>query len=385
MFHSLSESSTWIACGIAMIYILEQGTCLAVHSALIQRQGGQWEITRRPPAQLQQMEPKSGKYDGTHPTRFARSAVPGPIEHHDGNAEPNGEYGNIVRPGIPSGHGLRRVLGDLETCAEDIFMPFASETDLEQPVTVSGSKLRSCREAIFSLIRWLDTQRKEIHAPPEKNPYLQSGGLQESDFWDAEKSYYKGGNTIGKRVSMANVRQQSCEVTVCRPFELPHACSDGRRMSAEKSKMCNMCNPRNEELISRHCTKQRRRLRNILYLILGILVAVSSATTVVVFLRKRKGKSRHELRVGPAYSSEQGGVLPSLMSTIRKYRGVDRRSDMERDPAARSNKMHPQSTLSQVSAEEDGHIPPLPRSDSLKLRGCVGRTRPTTPTVWDEK
>ncbi|EEQ85242.1 uncharacterized protein BDCG_08511 [Blastomyces dermatitidis ER-3] len=375
MFPSLSESSTWIACGVAMIYILEQGTCLAVHSALPQRQGGQWEITRRSAAQLQQAEPMSGIYDGTHPTRFARFAVPGSIEeHHDGNAEPNGEYGKIVRPGIPSGHGLRRVLGDLETCAEDIFMPFASETDAEQPVTVSGSKLRSCREAIFSLIRWLDTQRKEIHAPAEKNPYLQSSGLQDSNSRDAEKSYDKGENTIEKRASMANVKQQSCEVTDCRPFERPHVYSYAMETSAEKSKMCKMCNPRNEELIRRHFTKQRRRLRNILYLILGIVIAVSSAATVVVCVRKAKGKSRDTSRVGPACSSEQGGVLPGLISTIRKSRGVNRRSDVET-----------QSTASQLSPEQDGHISPVRRSDSFKLRGYAGRTRPTTPTAWDEK
>ncbi|OJD21469.1 hypothetical protein ACJ73_07190 [Blastomyces percursus] len=382
MLHSLSESSTWIACGIVMIYILEQGFCLAVDSALTQqRQGGKWEITRRPAAQLQQTEPMSGKYDGVHPTRFARFALPGSIERHDGNAEPNGEYGKIVRPGIPSGHGLRRVLGDLETCAEDIFMPFASETDPEQPVTVSGSKLRSCREAVFSLIRWLDTQRKEIHAPPEKNPYLQNHGLQDSNYPYEEKSYDKGENTVEKRVSMAKVKQHSCEITVCRPFERPHVCSYAE-MPADKSKMCKMCNPRNEELIRRHCTKQRRRLRNILYLILGILIAVSSAAIVVVCLRKG---SRDQLRVGPAYSSEQGDVLPGLMSTIRKSRGVDRRSDMERGPAARRNNMHPQFTPSQISPEQDGHVSPVRRSDSLKLRGCMGRTRPTTPTGWDEK
>ncbi|PGH07986.1 hypothetical protein GX51_01426 [Blastomyces parvus] len=386
MLHSFSESSTWIACGVAMIYILEQGNCLAVHPALTQRpgQGGQWEITRRQAAQLQQREPTSGRCDGGHPTRFARFAIPVSVEHHDENAEPNGEYGKVVRPGIPSGHGLRRMLGDLETCAEDLFMPFASETDPEQPVTISGSKLRSCREAIFSLIRWLDTQRKEIHAPPEKNPFLQSGGLQDRNFRDAAKSYETRGNTIERRASIGNAKQQqSCEVTVCRPFELPNACSDSRRVPAEISKMCKMCNPRNEELISRHCAKQRRRQQNILYLLLGIIVAIFSAATV--FLRKRKRKSRDELRVGPAYSSEQGGVLPGLMSAIRKSKAVDRRSDVEKDPGAGNNKMHPQSTASQVSQEQDGHISPPPYSASLKLRGCAGRTRPNTPAVWDEK
>ncbi|PGH29976.1 hypothetical protein GX50_07276 [[Emmonsia] crescens] len=396
MLRSLSRPSTWIACGIAVVYILDQGTCLSFHSALTQRQRGQWEISLDAAAQSQRLDLRSNEYYGTHPAHVARFALPESIEEDQGgNVEPNGEFGKIVRPGIPSGHGLRRVLGDLETCAEDL-LPFVSNSNPEQPVAIAGSKLRSCREAIFSLIRWFDAQRKEIHAPPENGPYSPNS-LQDRPR-DAE-TIYKGGSTIEKRASIVTAEYQICEVNICRPFELSNACSDARKMTAGKRKMCRMCNPRNEELIIKHCMKQRQRQQNVLYLLIGILATISGAAIIFVFLRKAKGKGRDELRIGPAFSSEQGGMLPGLLSTIQKSRGLAQMSDVERNLGVGSNnKIYLQSAPSrggpeknlsihecQMHNNQEGHISPLPHSDSLKLRGWAGRIRPNTPTAWDEK
>ncbi|KKZ62935.1 hypothetical protein EMCG_02645 [[Emmonsia] crescens] len=372
MLRSLSRPSTWIACGIAVVYILDQGTCLSFHSALTQRQRGQWEISLDAAAQSQRLDLRSNEYYDIHPAHVARFALPESIEEDQGgSAEPKGEFGKIVRPGIPSGHELRRVLGDLETCAEDL-LPFVSNSNPGQSITIAGSKLRSCREAIFSLIRWFDTQRKEIHAPPENGPYSPNSSLQDRSR-DAE-TIYKRGSTIEKRASIATAEHQICEVNTCRPFELSNACSDARKVTAEKRKMCRMCHPRNEELISKHCTKQRQRQQNALYLLIGILATISGVAIILVFLRKAKGKGRDELRIGPAFSSEQGGMLPSLMSTIQKSRGITQMSD--KNLSIHECQMH---------NNQEGHISPLPHSDSLKLRGCAGRIRPNTPTAWDEK
>ncbi|OJD19747.1 hypothetical protein AJ78_00246 [Emergomyces pasteurianus Ep9510] len=390
MFHSLNRLSTWTTYGIAVVYILEQGACLASHSVLTQRQRGQLDsLPGSTAAQRQGLGSRSGEYGHIYPALIRRFALPESIENQGENMDPNGEFGKIARPGIPSGHGLRRVLGDLETCAEDLF-PFISNTNPEQPVTISGSKLRSCREAIFSLIRWFDAQRKEIHAPPEKNPYLPNNTPQEGSR-----------SSIKKRASIVTAENQNCEVNICRPFELPNACSDAGKMTTEKRKMCNMCKPRNEKLIRKYCTKQRRRQQNVLYLLIGILAVICCAAIILTILRRAKGKGRDELRIGPAFSSERGGMLPGLMSTIQNSRGTAQMSDVERNPGVvlgSSNQIYLQSAPSrgsskknlsvhecQIQNHNEGQVSPFPHSDSLKLRGCSGKTRQTTPTRWDEK
>lgn len=317
-----------------MVCILEQGTCLASHPAMPPRQILHWGISGRSAPRLQQPGPTGGECDRVHLARFAPPAAPASIStsHHGGNAAATGEFGKITRPGIPSGRGLRRVLGDLETCAADL-LPFSSNSSPEQLVAIAGSKLRSCREAIFSLLRWLDTQQKEVNAPPE-NPYASKyvlpGSARDAEMHSREAD-------IEKRAAAVDAQGQSCEVTVCRPFDVPHACSNSRQMTTEDKKMCSMCNPRSEELIGKHCAKQRQRQQNVLFLLLGMLATIPAIAIILVFLRKAKGRSRRGLRTGPAYSSEQGGVLPGVMSTIQKSRGLDRMSDVEKDPAASWN------------------------------------------------
>ncbi|OAX82550.1 hypothetical protein ACJ72_03093 [Emergomyces africanus] len=409
MRHSLNQLSTWIACGIAVVYIFEQDACSAFHSALSQRQRWQRDtFILDTGVQSQRLDRRGDEYDHRPFTaHIRRFALPEYIANREENAEPHGGLGKIVRPGIPSGHGIRRVLGDLETCAEDLFPFLANSTpDTEQLVTISGSKLRSCREAIFSLMRWFESQRKEILAPTEKNPYLPNSASQEES----------SRTSIKTRASIATAEPQICEVNICRPFELPNACSEATKMkmTKEKRKRCNMCKPRNEALIRKYCTKQRQREKNILYLIVGILATICGAAIILTFIRKAKGKTRGELRIGPAFSSEKGCVLPGLMSTIQKSRAVAKMSDVERNPGeviggGRSNNnkttsssggttIYSQSapsrggdlerSLSSHDCQIQNHeaqVSPLPHSDSLKLRGCAGRTSLTTPTAWDGK
>ncbi|PGH17186.1 hypothetical protein AJ79_01324 [Helicocarpus griseus UAMH5409] len=384
MLYSLRRPSALIVCAITLISLATQGTSLNFPSTLRQRQRGLWGPSLDTATQTQKFDPRAVDFDRKRSQYVARLALDEPTEDRAGDVELNKENDKELKPSIPSGHGLRRVLGDLETCAEDL-LPYSSSSEAEQTVMITGSKVRSCREAIFSIVRWVKAQREEILKPRERYAPIWSSSLPDHPYKEALDKW-KG--TFRKRGWIPEASR--CEATVCRVKDLHFICSSSRRKSPENMKLCRMCYPPNDDLINMHCAKQDQRLRNVLYLLLGFLVAIGGGAAIVFCVRKAKER-RQRPRPFPQQVGNRGGIGRRFIEAIRKSRRLTPVQDLERSPGGGSNGVFLRtipsqniskfdiSTIEAQMHEKEEQASPL--HDSLKLRMSRG-SRPTTPASW---
>ncbi|ODH13818.1 hypothetical protein ACO22_06878, partial [Paracoccidioides brasiliensis] len=385
------RSSAWMVWGIAMAALLGRGVCLIPRSVLTQRLREHQHISPRVEMKGQQLD-TIAEHERINPEYPALFAPPESIEGRAAGVESTAAgTDKLINPGIPSRNGIRRVLGDLETCAEDLLI-FVSSSDSEQRVLISRSKLRSCREAIFSLIRWFETQRKDIRLSHEKHAYSPNSNLEGGS---AAGTPDNGVGPRNKRAAIGiSEQQQLCEANVCRSVKSSQACTKAGNMTREEIKLCNMCRPRNEELIRKHCAKQHQPQQNILYILLALLAALSGAAGVFVLIRKAKGQ-RHELGPGPcpSFNSHPGILGQGIITGIQRSRSLLGMPDVEKNPGIGSNRPQLQTRSShgsqrgiadaemQMYNHEGQGSCQVAHSDSLKLRGGTGRKRPTTPTA----
>ncbi|EEH39394.2 hypothetical protein PAAG_08663 [Paracoccidioides lutzii Pb01] len=373
-----------------MTALLGRGVCLIPRSVLTQRHREHQYISPHVEMQGQQLD-TIAEHERINPEYAVLFAPPESIEDRAGGVESTAATDKLINPGIPSRNGIRRVLGDLETCAEDLLI-FVSSSDSEQRVLISRSKLRSCREAIFSIIRWFETQRKDIRISHGKNPYSPNSNLEDGSPAGTPD------NGVGPRNKRAAIgiseQQQLCEANVCRSVKSSQACAKARSMTREEIKLCSMCRPRNEGLIRKHCAKQHQPQQNVLYILLALLAALSGAAGVFVLIRKAKGQ-RSELRPGPcpSFNSQQGILRQGVITGIQRSRSLIGMPDVEKNPGIGSNRPQLQTRSlhgsqrgitdaeMQMYNHEGQGSRQLAHSDSLKLRGGTGKKRPTTPTA----
>ncbi|EGD91778.1 hypothetical protein H112_00889 [Trichophyton rubrum D6] len=202
-----------------------------------------------------------------------------------------------------NGVTLERLLADLETCVEEL-VPYSPEIPPSDLVQISGSKMRSCRQAIFTLIRWYR----------QSNPSASKSSTEtQNERRDDQKSRFNlvkpGDNTdprqtgslqptaTGKaRPTQTATRPLTCRELACPSGDLAATCvtKPGIKLKPTLAQMCRMCFPRRDErLIDEHCADKSKKEWDIFYILFAILISISTTGFTLVIIRRLKEKAQN--------------------------------------------------------------------------------------------
>ncbi|GBF60349.1 hypothetical protein TMEN_2774 [Trichophyton mentagrophytes] len=204
-----------------------------------------------------------------------------------------------------NGVTLERLLADLETCVEDL-VPYSPEipaSDLDL-VQISGSKMRSCRQAIFTLIRWYrqsnpSTRKSSTETQNERRDDQKSrfNLVKPGDNTDPRQTGSLQATTTGKaRPTQTATRPLTCRELACPSGDLAATCvtKKGIKMKPTLAQMCTMCFPRRDErLIDEHCADKSKKEWNIFYILFAILISISTAGFTLAIVRRVKEKAQN--------------------------------------------------------------------------------------------
>ncbi|KAK2784867.1 hypothetical protein FQN52_008803 [Onygenales sp. PD_12] len=381
MLYSLNRLSTWITGGTVFLFLLELGACLTPLNSARQRRAHRTTPALTTPIPNRQLYAPPEEYADLPPEYEPWYVPPEPIHEDDDDEEmqSNGEKGKVVN-GLPYGHGLRRMLGDLQTCAEDL-LPYSSNANLEQPVTILGSKLRSCREAIFSMIRWAKALQREIHAPPEGNPNVASKAFDDITLGQISGSK---GALFEKRAPPRTARTEleKCETEFC------DKCFEGSKPPTEK---CKMCFPAYDDALRKHCIEKIRKKTRVLVLEIATVAVLFGIFGLISYIGRKRSQTGGEREPGP--DTRRRAYPPWIQRAARILRPTNSVPDVEANPGPESIDIYPQTPLpnqperaievsgSRVHSANVSPTGSVSNFGSMTRRG-VSRSRPGTPISW---
>ncbi|PGH05373.1 hypothetical protein AJ80_08341 [Polytolypa hystricis UAMH7299] len=213
---------------------------------------------------------------------------------------------------LPYDEDLRQVIGDLETCAGDLW-PYAINNHSEPEPQLSKNGLRSCRHAIATILRWIQMRRNKLPntnlstidaiLPRSGNIYLRgSENDSPSSNEGPKQSQVKARGAAERRrraipTSMAALsfrdRPVDCDELVCGAANLFGICSEpSSKLKPSISETCKICFPRNEVMIRAKCAEKLRREKHAFYILFIMLIMVIISAMVIVFVNSRKRKAQ---------------------------------------------------------------------------------------------
>ncbi|KAM5445842.1 hypothetical protein MaudCBS49596_007131 [Microsporum audouinii] len=200
---------------------------------------------------------------------------------------------------------LKRLMADLETCIEDL-LPYSTERAPNDLVQISGSKVRSCRQAIYSLIRWFRSSSTNKPTSQNKRRDDQKSRfnlVKPGDNTDPRQTGRLGatGDLGRSRPTQTVTRPPTCRDQACSPGDLTSTCvtKGGAKLKPTLAQMCNMCFPRrNERLIDEYCSERAQKEWHIFYILFAILVAISGAGITLAAFRKIREKGQKSRETG---------------------------------------------------------------------------------------
>ncbi|DAA72731.1 TPA_exp: Uncharacterized protein A8136_5457 [Trichophyton benhamiae CBS 112371] len=252
------------------------------------------------------------RYLGVHTTLRApitgRSASEETITHGAPPFQPPGITDNVRSAETTSykdtmnGVTLERLLADLETCVEDL-VPYSPEVPPNDIVQISGSKMRSCRQAIFTLIRWYrqsnpSTRKSSTEIQNERRDDQKSrfNLVKPGDNTDPRQTGSLQTTATGKvRPTQTSTRPLTCRELACPPGDLAATCvtKPGIKLKPTLAQMCRMCFPRRDErLIDEHCADESKKEWNIFYILFAILISISTAGFTLAIVRRLREKAQ---------------------------------------------------------------------------------------------
>ncbi|EFR01576.1 hypothetical protein MGYG_04579 [Nannizzia gypsea CBS 118893] len=288
-----------------------------------------------------------------------------------------------------NGVTLERLLADLETCVDDL-VPYSTEKSPNDLVQVSGSKMRSCRQAIFTLIRWYRQSTRSNSKPvASQNERRDDDEDQKSRFnlvkpgdnRDPRQTGRLQATVTGKiRPAQTATRPLSCRELACPSGDLAATCETrpGMRLTPTLAQMCRMCFPRRDErLIGEYCADKSKREWNIFYILFAILISISLAGFTLAILRRLREKAQRSRNAGsevlptkrfvdpastlvnlPPVKPNSRRVVSWLRGIAACVRGPQTRADVEEHPAFgtfTANTLSPTTLLNQVNSNHQQH------------------------------
>ncbi|EFW23180.1 conserved hypothetical protein [Coccidioides posadasii str. Silveira] len=188
--------------------------------------------------------------------------------------KPYGGKVPIHRNSLLRSEQFRRLVGDLQTCGTDL-LSYGSEDFLARSTEVKGSSIRSCREAIFTFLKWTKGD----------NPYLNLSSIPDVP---------------------TPSHLQACEEKMCRIGDLDKICTQPKyRMTMAEIGVCKMCYPKNEEQLRLYCIVREKRERRAFF-VASAMVAIFAigVAGVIVFndcVQKRAREASSNMGEGRIY------------------------------------------------------------------------------------
>ncbi|KAF3480214.1 uncharacterized protein GIQ15_05561 [Arthroderma uncinatum] len=243
---------------------------------------------------------------------------------------------------------FKRLMSDLETCVEDL-LPYTTENTPNDQVQISGSKVRSCRQAIFSLIRWLGARGNN---PPKgsssvvgaTDEYQESHQSHENERRDDQKSRFnlvKPGNNrdpresgrletrvdeTGNQPTPTNTRPLTCHDRACTTDDILSTCvtKKGAKLKPKVARMCKMCFPRrNEQLVDVYCSELAKKEWYLFYILFAILITAAGTFIALTFLRRLRAKAQNTQDGGAGILPIKRSIRPPTLGMPRsRSRGI---------------------------------------------------------------
>jgi hypothetical protein len=218
----------------------------------------------------------------------AASRIADSEEDEDGSVELQGSsYDN-----------LKRLIGDLETCHDDLIkFGTATQGEANDQVTVSKSRWRSCREALFTAIRLL-SERRDGKPKPHCAVVAKAASSRRGRRRQHASRLDTGGSPErpvgGERDAIdVDIQRPRCEELVCRVDGLEEFCSAPiTQQQPNIFSLCTMCHPRDEKLISLYCAGRPPPEGSVFLFLCGMLLTVSAAAGCLICIRRLRMRRR---------------------------------------------------------------------------------------------
>ncbi|WEW55770.1 hypothetical protein PRK78_001203 [Emydomyces testavorans] len=280
----------------------------------------------------------------------------------DDNIKPYSDASPIYKHRLLRSEQFRRLIGDLETCGTDL-LPYASEDVLAGSSLVTRSSIRSCREAIFTFLRWAKGDSAYLNLSTVNQAQLRKNGLDgQCDCASSHNSIDphptasnttcefedSGWNWTSRRIidimehppvlshtpskrsskvpkadtaetlDMPHTPQLlACEENVCRIGDLSRICTKPKsRMTTGEIDVCKMCYPRDEKRLQAYCVVREQREHRAFYVAAGMLASFSIVLAGLILYRdcleKRAAKSFDNAREGERETDQASQASRSI-------------------------------------------------------------------------
>ena len=197
---------------------------------------------------------------------------------------------------------MRRLIGDLATCRDDLFTLRVGDISLlesSDKVVVNKAHWRSCREALFTLIRWLE-QKREERALPERateSPTITIPWSRTRRAYPppmAQKTWRMSSQVAHEdTIDLKSTYQARCKKYVCDFPDLAPLCSQNKKNPNRwDARLCEMCYPPNDKLIEKHCEGYTRPEGDVYFFLIGLLLTFVGAAGTLVWFRYWREKRR---------------------------------------------------------------------------------------------
>ncbi|QVM12055.1 hypothetical protein D8B26_006691 [Coccidioides posadasii str. Silveira] len=255
--------------------------------------------------------------------------------------KPYGGKVPIHRNSLLRSEQFRRLVGDLQTCGTDL-LSYGSEDFLARSTEVKGSSIRSCREAIFTFLKWTKGDNPYLNLSSVSRAQLIKSALDgdcgcaylpssQLTFSSLRHGHAKRNNIDGmddppahghtqfkgsSKIPRANPLEipdvptpshlQACEEKMCRIGDLDKICTQPKyRMTMAEIGVCKMCYPKNEEQLRLYCIVREKRERRAFF-VASAMVAIFAigVAGVIVFndcVQKRAREASSNMGEGRIY------------------------------------------------------------------------------------
>lgn len=370
IIRSLSWFLTWMLCGLVITFYLKTSRANTLGSVSEHEPGPISAST----SSLNKAEDVSINEERGEVTLSGWSHLLDTKTRMDDDTEQPQSNNRDFRP-ITNVHAemLQRLVGDLETCVEDL-MPYTFNQNVEKPATISGRSLRSCREAIAGFLLWIrerkskspqeSTERVSADYSPSlkrRDSYTGSSptalhtrtdGTQlvretatvdsevngnQIDSSSADEINKKEGTQDSayeqnKRLAPKGVviefpdRSEECQKSVCNIKNIEHTCSTERlKLKPSMLNTCEMCYPLDESRIESHCSREGRRERHSFYVLLAMILGGLATGVVIIFIHEKRKNAAESKELRSARIPQWtfiNVVPPALELWKRHIRGI---------------------------------------------------------------
>lgn len=240
---------------------------------------------------------------------------------------------------LPYAHGLRRLLGDLETCTDDLFP--SMNNGAGGGFHIRGSKFRSCRQALFTFLRWAKGQRKQwsdvgLSVPEREEAAIMKRGWREDTLDTQQEHAARSGDGNSeldlppgayksklhphgvqpRAATDKSPRMSKCQESACKVADLSTLCTHKKEiLKPGIGHTCNMCFPeRNDNLILEHCKAREKKERQVFYILCAMLITIGGVAGVLMYFHKERQKLRH--RTDSVSANEEGRSAPMAFRLV---------------------------------------------------------------------